>query len=150
MKIDKKYIESEIREISKNSGFLLIDFILRGDKNQQVFEVFIDNEKGITSEDCAELSRKIHDFLDPLDEVSANYRLDVSSPGVNRPIKFIQQFPKHLNRKFDLKFVQGGQTKKMNAELVGIEGAELTFKKGEEIFVIPFDNIKSAKVLISF
>ena len=150
MKIDKKYIESEIRKIAGESGFLLIEFVSRGDKNQHIFEVFIDNEKGITSEDCTELSRKIGEFLDLQDDINTNYRLDVSSPGISRPIKFIQQLPKHLNRKFDLNYVEGEETKKMNAELIEINGEELTFRKGKEILIIPFENIKSAKVLISF
>ena len=149
MKNEKSQIEAQIGQITSDLGFFLIDIDIRGVKNQQVIEVYIDNEKGITTEDCSNVSRHIHDFLDTSSSEELNYRLDVSSPGVSRPLKFLQQYKKHLKRKFSVKFELENESKKMEGELIDINGEKLTFKRGKEEFVIPFEKIKEAKVLIS-
>lgn len=150
MSINKKYIESEILGIVEKLGFFFIDLVIRGDKRQQIFEVFIDSKEGVTTDDCADVSRAIDEFFDQHEEDFYDYRLDVSSPGVDRPLKYIQQFHKHIGRNFNVSYETDGGKKKQKGELLKIEGNDLLFKFGKEEILLPFEKIIEAKVQISF
>ena len=75
----------------------------------------------------------------------------MSSPGTERPLKFIQQFYKHVNRKFELNYKQESETKKVTARLIEVNNEMLKFllNNNEEI-TLNFKDILKAKVIISF
>lgn len=145
-----KEITEEIVQIISDFNYLLIDLSIRGNEKNPILEIFVDNESGVSADDCAEISKAIGSFLDGGDYISPGYRLDVSSPGVERPLKFLQQYPKHLNRQFEVTFTSGDGTKKLNAKLIGIADEKLTFDSGKNQIIVSFGDIISAKVLISF
>jgi ribosome maturation factor RimP len=103
------------------------------------------------------VSREISKQIDEK-ELLKSYRLDVSSPGVDRPLIYLNQFPKHLNRLFEVEFsAKGGSASGGNASgssltfkgKCSIEDEVLTFQSNKEI-KIKFPDIIKAKVLVSF
>jgi ribosome maturation factor RimP len=150
MKFIPKNIIQEIEKIVQKHNFFLIDLIERGNVNNPVFEFYIDGTEIVTIENCAQISREIRNLLETESSVSEKYRIDVSSPGVDRPLKFIEQYHKHIGRKFELKFKLENQTKKITVDLVSILDNKLNFKNANEDYLIDFDTIMSAKVLITF
>ncbi|MCL6493235.1 MAG: hypothetical protein K6T54_00500 [Ignavibacterium sp.] len=146
-------IKEKILKIIQNSisdtDFLLIDTNIRGDQRKRIIEVFVDASKNVSADDLAELSSKINDILSETEDIG-NYRLDVSTPGVDRPLKFIEQYPKNVNRNFELEYQFGDEVKKVKARLVSVNGNELTFNDGRNEFLINYNQIIKAKVLISF
>ncbi len=151
MKFISKNIIHEIEEIVSKNNFLLIEIVERGNPNNPVFEFYIDGAESVSTEDCAKVSREIGTLIDAEDSVSKKYRLDVSSPGTDRPLKYIEQYPKNIGRKFDVKFRINEDVKKIKAELTGVSESRLNFKtdQGEEYLIDIIDVIK-AKVLITF
>lgn len=146
-----KNIRDEIEHVVNNQNFFLIDLIVRGDRSNRVIEIYVDSEKNISAEDCAEISRKIDKMLEEQNLIESGYRLEVSSPGVNRPLKFLKQFPKHINRKFDISYRDEDSVKKFSGTLRGVEGEKLLFmKNNREEITLDFNKILKAKVLISF
>lgn len=113
-------IKEKILKIIQNSisgtDFLIIDTNIRGDQRKRIIEVFVDSAKNISADDLAELSRNINDFLSEVEEIG-NYRLDVSTPGVDRPLKFIEQYPKNINRNFELEYNFGDEIKKTESKI---------------------------------
>ncbi|PKL88525.1 MAG: hypothetical protein CVV23_09810 [Ignavibacteriae bacterium HGW-Ignavibacteriae-2] len=150
MKFIPKNIIQEIEKIVQKHNFFLIDLIERGNVNNPVFEFYIDGTEIVTIENCAQISREIRNLLETESSVSEKYRIDVSSPGVDRPLKFIEQYHKHIGRKFELKFKLENQTKKITVDLVSVLDNKLNFKNANEDYLIDFDTIMSAKVLITF
>ncbi|MGQ9797885.1 MAG: ribosome maturation factor RimP [Ignavibacterium sp.] len=146
-------IKEKILKIIQNSisetDFLLVDLNIRGDQRKRIIEVFVDSSKNVSADDLAELSSKINETLSETEEIG-NYRLDVSTPGVDRPLKFIEQYPKNVNRNFELEYHFGNEVKKVKARLVSVNGNELTFNDGRNEFLINYNQIIKAKVLISF
>lgn len=136
-------------EAAANNGFFLIDLIVRGNDKNRVIEIFIDGENNVSADDCAKVSREINSELEE-DPSLGSYRLDVSSPGVDRPLKYLKQYPKHVDRKFDLIYTEGETKKKTAAVLKKIDGEELTFFSNNNEFKVNFNNILKAKVIISF
>ncbi len=143
-------IAQVVSEIVERKGFFLIDLILRGTSSKRVIEVFIDSSRDVSAEDCANISREINAELETLPEIGSDYRLDVSSPGVDKPLKFLKQFPKHVNRKFDVSYLSGYETKTLTGKLLRVDGEDLVFSSGNNEIKINFNNIKKAKVVISF
>ena len=114
-----------------------------------MIEVFIDCEKHITAKDCAEMSRKINEVFEEKEIIKAAYRLDVSSPGIERPLLYLKQYPKQINRMFEITYSYGDEKKKLKGTLKKIEGEDLTFLTNKEQ-IINFKDIINAKVLVSF
>lgn len=146
-------LKEKILKIVQNSisgtDFLLIETNIRGDQRKRIIEVFVDSAKNISADDLAGLSRNINEVLSE-DEEIGNYRLDVSTPGVDRPLKFIEQYPKNINRNFELEYYFGDEVRKLRAKLIAVNGNELIFNDGKNEFLINHNQIIKAKVLISF
>jgi ribosome maturation factor RimP len=144
----------KIFEIAENSapefGLFLIDIHLRGNDRNRIVEIYVDGEKNVSAENLAELSRVINDQIEVNNIIEGSYRLDVSTPGVERPLKFLKQFPKHINRKFDVQYNSGKEEVKIKAKLDSVEADNLIFTTEKTLIRINFKDIISAKVLISF
>ncbi|MFA6980400.1 MAG: ribosome maturation factor RimP [Ignavibacteriaceae bacterium] len=151
MQLLEKKIVNITKEIIDQNGLLLIDFLFRGFSNSTVIEIYLDGEKSVSVEDCAKISREINERIEAENLIESSYRLEVSSPGADRPLKFLQQFTKHINRNFDLQLTDEGDTsKKVTGKLLSIDGENLLFLIQKEEVIVPFNTIKKAKVIISF
>lgn len=151
MNLLKKNIEEIVSIIVEKNNFFLIDTIVRGTINKPVIEVFIDGEKNISAADCAKINREINSEIEEKSLINSNYRLDVSSPGTDRPLIYLKQFPKNINRMFEVSYKEDSETKKLTGKLTAVNNSELTFltKKQNQV-VINFNNIEKAIVILSF
>jgi ribosome maturation factor RimP len=136
-------------KITSDEGFILIDVLVRGNERNRVIEVFIDGESNITADDCAGISQKLNDIVEGDKIITSPYRLDVSSPGIDRPLLYLKQYSKHIDREFEVFYKSAEIKKKLKGRLKNISGEQLTFLTDREI-VINFNDIIKAKVLISF
>jgi ribosome maturation factor RimP len=147
--IDKNILDLAQKKAEEHN-LLLIDFIVRGTNRNRIIEIYYDSENNISAEDLAEVSREINTAIEEASLLEGNYRLDVSSPGTDRPLIFLQQYPKHINRKFELSYKDNEETKKYSGKLIRVDGEVLTFLSGQNETSINFNNIKKAKVIVSF
>ncbi|GAB6281849.1 MAG: ribosome maturation factor RimP [Ignavibacterium sp.] len=148
--IEKKILQI-CEEVTQENGVMLIDVVFRGQGNSRVIEVFIDDEKKLNVEKCADVSRKIVSVLNEEEDLDFNFRLDVSSPGVDRPLKFLQQYPKHIGRQFEVHFIDENDVEKnFFGKLKEVYGEDLIFVIGKNEIKLNFDKITKAKVKISF
>ncbi len=142
---------SKIAEKSASEfGLLLIESNLRGNDRNRIIEIFVDGEKNVSAETLAELSKLINSEIEEKNLIKGSYRLDVSTPGVDRPLRFLRQYPKHINRKFEVMYQSGEEKLELKAKLGSVEGEDLLFSTGKTAVKINFKDIISAKVLISF
>lgn len=123
-------------------------------------EVYIDSDSGITFQTCQRISRYLEAAIEERDLLGPQYVLDVSSPGVGRPIKFYRQYPRNLGRIVELTvddpelgtLVVSGKLLEVTTEQLTLEEEIREGKKKPrtEIRVIPFDRVKKAVVKVSF
>ena len=78
-----------------------IEFVSQG--KHSVLRVYIDKEGGILVDDCAEVSRQVSSVLDVEDPISSEYTLEVSSPGMERPLFTLEQFASHAGEQVKIK-----------------------------------------------
>jgi len=145
----KQNILNAVKEISEKNNLFLLEVLFRGTERNWVIEIFIDGEDILSADDCARISREINQVIEEKELLNSAYRLDVSSPGVDRPLKYFKQYKKHINRKFEIRYKSGENKKSITGKLVKIEDDNLYFYSGREQ-VIKFGDIIKAKVLVSF
>ena|ERR1017187_9710547 len=150
MNLEEENIKNITNEILKEKNFFLIDLVYRGNPKQRIIEIYVDSEKNVTAEDLAEINRLISSRMEENKLIESLVRLDVSSPGIEKPLKFLGQFPKHVNRKFEVSYASDDETKKLSGKLIKVEGDTLVFLSNQNEISINFNNIKKAKVLVSF
>ena len=150
MNLLEQNILKAAEEVAGDNGFFLIDMILRGVENSRVIEIFIDGENYISADECAKIGSELNYRIQNESLINSDYHLEVSSPGVNRPLKYLKQFPKHLNKKFEISYKLNNETKKIIGKLVAVDGDNLVFSVNNNDLIINFCDILKAKVLISF
>ncbi len=149
MGINKLEIIQKIKATIEQLGYLFIDSAFRGDDRNRIIEIFIDNENGILTSDCVDVSRACGNLIEDENLIESKYRLDVSSPGIDRPLKYIQQYTKHINRNFELEF-EDQVAEKFEGKLLAIDNETLKFEINKKIEEVNFNNIKSAKMIVRF
>ena len=123
----------------------IIDVSLRGSKNRSIVEIFVDAKGNVTSEVCSGISRDVAELFDQRDVIKGPYELVVSSPGIDRPLKFAWQYCKHVGRVFSVTLETG---EKHEGRLVSVADEGVTIEKGKEHerMQFRFDAIHEAKV----
>ena len=84
-------------------GFELVDVEYVKEAGNWYLRAYIDKENGITVDDCEEVSRALSDLLDEEDFISENYILEVSSPGLGRPLKKEKDFVRSMGKDVDVR-----------------------------------------------
>jgi len=149
MNSTKQNILNAAQKISEQNNLFLLEVLYRGTERNRVIEIFIDGEDNISADDCARISREINQVIEEKELLNSTYRLDVSTPGVDRPLKYLDQYKKHINRKFEVRYKSGKNKKSITGKLVKIDEDNLCFYSGREQ-AIKFEDIIKAKVLVSF
>ncbi len=147
---DKNIIRQIAETAAENTGFFLIDFILRGTPRKKVIEVFIDGKENVSAKICAAVSKNISGKINELLRGSDDYKLVVSSPGIDTPLKYLDQYQKHIGRKLEIVVDDNGDKKKLTAKLLKIVNNDLFFESNNTEQKINFNNIIKAKVILSF
>jgi ribosome maturation factor RimP len=81
----------------------LFEVQFRREGHGWVLRVFIDSEAGVTLEDCSRVSRELSRYLDVEDFIDHAYHLEVSSPGLERPLRSVEDFRRYCGRKARVK-----------------------------------------------
>lgn len=130
--MDKSFLTAKVTEIAekvtdKNSLELVKAEVVGSVKNP-IIRVFIDKPKGISHEDCAAISFGMSEILDKSNFISPDYRLEVSSPGLERELYSLKDFEKFVGSlaKVKVKTAIDGQ-KNFSGRIKAIEGKTIIF-----------------------
>lgn len=134
-------------EAASGTDLFVVDVEVRGFQGSRVVEVFADSEAGAGADDLAELSRSLSFLLDTEDLVKGRYRLDVSTPGADRPLTDARQYAKHVGREVAVTY-EGGEDQLLTAqgELLSVEDGAL--RLDGEAAPIPLDAVREARVVL--
>ena len=151
-------LSAEIAEMTasllKDPSHFLVDVVISGNRVQRKVIVIIDGDKGITIEDCANVSRGLSAMMDEKNLIEENYTLEVTTPGVDSALKLKRQYKKNVGRGFkvtlDDKSIVKGKLVATGESSIQIEVEEKGKKKELKTIDIPFDKIDKALVQISF
>lgn len=141
-------IRETASEIASYSGMELVHLEMHRESNGLVLRLYIDKDGGVTLEDCARVSRQLSAKLDVDDPVAERYTLEVSSPGLDRPLHSAQDFQRFAGRNVRLSTMTPlAGRRNFTGRLLGIEGESirLALEDGQEI-EIPREQIGKARL----
>jgi len=153
-------ISELVEPVLAEKGFELVLLEYRREERDMVLRLFVDKEGGITLDDCAEVSREISVLLEVEDPIVSAYRLEVSSPGIDRPLTRPADYERFRMRLAKVKMAgkcdpdqRGQQRKTFVGKLLGLRDGmvllEQTDKKGG-IVELPLCDIECANLEIEF
>ncbi len=97
--VDIKQLETFAAPVVAGLGYELCDLEWKHEAGGWILRLFIDGPSGISHEDCVRVSRAVSAELDLADPIAAHYSLEVSSPGLNRPLRAEQDFRRFLGQR---------------------------------------------------
>jgi ribosome maturation factor RimP len=116
-----------------------------------ILRVYIDHERGITLEDCEAVSRQLSGVFDVEDPVSGHYDLEVSSPGLDRPLFTAEHFMRYRGNRARVRLsTKLDGRRRFDGILAGIEDAAVLIDVDGERFALPLDAIESARLVPEF
>jgi len=139
-------LKNLLSEITERNGAHVVDLVFRGEHNSQVIELFVDSEGPLTTDQCAQISREALAGIEETRTVSGSFRLVVSSPGIQRPLKFLWQYRKHVGRELILHRGVGAMSQTTSGKLVQVKEDAVVLETKGESKAVPFSEISEATV----
>jgi ribosome maturation factor RimP len=134
-------------------GFDLVRVRMFGGGDDLTLQVMAErpDTRQLTIDDCAELSRRISDTFDAVDPIEEAYRLEVSSPGIDRPLTRLKDFADWTGHEARIRLTDEiDGRKQLTGDLAGVDGDRITIDvKKHEAMTIGFDQVADAKLLIT-
>lgn len=137
--------------ILEKYNFEFVDTEYKKEGGQWYLRLFIDKEGGITIDDCQIVSEELSEKLDEIDPIDHSYIFEVSSPGIERPLKNERDYRRNLNKMLEIKFYEPLNGKKViEGELVGYNDDQVRINYNGEIIELKKSLIAIMKPLIKF
>lgn len=149
MKEEVSEIVDLIKPVFEENDVYLVDTEFRGRGKDRVLSIFVDTEKGITLSQITQLNQEISDLLDMHNVISGPYRLELSSPGLDRPLKHLWQYQKNINRNLQVNYRDSDMQKEITGKLMKADEEGILIELNKEKIKIPFSEIIKSKVKIS-
>ena len=152
----RRELEKIVLDNLDNESIFLVNIEISTDHGPKKVKVLVDSDQGLNIDHCAQISRKIGHVIEEQELIKSAFTLEVSSPGLDYPLKFRRQYLKNVGRRLKVllnddnektgELVQvGDHSIVMNAEQKG-KNRKIAFVETE----INFSDIKKTNVLVSF
>ncbi|MGI6555433.1 MAG: ribosome maturation factor RimP [Bacillota bacterium] len=144
----KSMVEDICRNTVENSGYELVDLEFRKEHQGWVLRVFIDHPEGIGLDDCEKVSKALSSELDKDDPIPHKYVLEVSSPGLDRPLKNDKDFERFSGHQIKIKTYTPFEGKKtIKGSLVGLEDDNIIVLLDNEEKKIPRSQVSTVRLI---
>lgn len=143
-------IKALAAQAAQGSGMYIVDVEVKGSGQQPQVWVYIDAEEGRAGiDDCTRISRELQVLVDAHELYGdANYTLNVSTPGLSRPLKDVRQYRNNIGRRAKVKVRRDGvKTEVYEGTLSDVADASITVETAKGPNVLPFDEIIETKIL---
>ena len=144
-------VERLIAPTLADMGYDIVRVMLSGDRRARL-QVMIERDdlSAITVDDCAAASRAASAILDVEDPIAEAYTLEVSSPGMDRPLTRLADFARFAGREARIELGQPlAGRRRFSGRLLGVEGEAVLLDRGGERFSLPFADLIKAKLILT-
>ena len=132
-------------------GYELVEIEYNPSTRHGVLRLYIDHEDGIQLDDCTDVSNQVSALLDVEDPIPGHYNLEVSSPGMDRPLRGIKDYERFTGEVVNIKTgmaIDGRRNFK--GRLCGVEGDEINIECDGQRFYLPLASIEKARLVPEF
>ncbi len=145
-------LEARVEPTLEAMGFEVVRIALTGGEGTKTLQVMADRRDGsqISVDDCADISNALSAIFDVEEPVSGHYDLEISSAGIDRPLTRLKDFANYAGHeaKLETKIGVNGR-RRFRGALAGVDGENVKITTDEGDAVIAFDNIGSAKLVLT-
>lgn len=150
MKLDPAGLEALLSPIVEGLGFTLWGVEFRSSQKHAHLKVFIDHKDGITVDHCSDVSHQISGVLDVEDPINVPYTLEVSSPGIDRPLMKIEHFKQYVGSTIKVRLSWAiNDRKNLLGKLVQVNADDVVMEQDGEQVEFPFNAVKRANLISS-
>lgn len=145
-------ISQLVSNVVEPMGYELVGCeLLSQGRGGTVFRVYIDHDNGISVDDCADVSHQLSGMLDVEDPISGNYHLEVSSPGLDRPLFEPAHYDRFIGETIAVKTLSPiDGRKKFKGRLLSRQEQEITMQVDGSPVSIPLDQVEKARLVPQF
>jgi ribosome maturation factor RimP len=152
-----KHVTDLAEPILAEEGLEPVEIQYRREKPGWVLRVFIDRTaaslesvtghgSGVSLQDCTEVSRELGRILDLEDVIPGAYTLEVSSPGLDRPLTKPADYHRFAGRLVRVKFVGPEGRRRIKGRLVGLENEQIMVEVGDQVMAVPYEQAKRVQL----
>ncbi|NVD34742.1 ribosome maturation factor RimP [Marinobacter lutaoensis] len=147
-----KQLEDLLRPVVEGMGYTFWGLEFRSQGHHSLLRVFIDDaQNGITIDDCEKVSRQISGVMDVEDPIQTEYTLEVSSPGMDRPLFRLEQYQDFAGHQVQVRLRMAFEgRRKFQGVLKGVEGEDVVVVVDDHEYLLPFDSIERANIVPVF
>jgi len=140
-------IEELVSPVLAENRMELVDLEFQHEHGQWILRFYLDKDGGITLDDCAMMSDRIGQVLDTDDPIPQNYSLEISSPGLYRPLRKLSDFQKYTGERVDVSlFAPQDGRRHFKGTIVSVQADNVSVESEGKTFVLPFASIAKAKL----
>ena len=153
MVVKTQELENLLEPVVTSMGYEFVGLEYLSQGRHSILRIYIDAEQGVGVDDCADVSRQLSAVLDVEDPISSEYSLEISSPGLNRPLFKLAQYAQFIGK--DVKFktihpqLENGQ-RKFKGTISAVENDNVIFEIEDQILTVAFADIDTANIIAKF
>jgi ribosome maturation factor RimP len=141
-------LSKRLAPLMQNMGYELLGCEYHSQGRHSVLRVYIENETGITVADCSRVSEQLSAVLDVEDPIRGHYSLEVSSPGIDRPLFELAHYQKQIGQCLKVRTCKPIQNQRnFTGVLLRIESDNIYLLVDKEEKIVPFSDIEKANVV---
>jgi ribosome maturation factor RimP len=153
--VDTQKLQSLVEPVVTGQGYELVDLEFKNEMGGWILRVFIDNPRqgaAVGLDDCASVSRELSAVLDVDDAITVHYSLEVSSPGLNRPLKKEADFARFIGKKAKIRTKRPvGETRRnFSGTLVSVDSGKVKIDVGDQVCEVPVEDVEKANLVYEF
>ena len=141
-------VRALLEEPVESEGYDLVAVVHTTVDGKRTLRVHIDRPGGVTVGDCTKVTRAISPLLDAHDPIVGAYRLEVSSPGMDRPLQRLEDFARFSGYRVKLKLEQGAGPRRLKGVLRGVEDQAVLVERTEHVRRVSIDAIERANLIL--
>lgn len=151
--MQRHYLEDLIKPVVVAQGYELVRVQSMGGDSRPTLQVMIDvldHSRELTVDDCAVVSRALSDMLDEKDPIESQYSLEVSSPGLDRPLTKLEHFKRYLGYEVRLETEEKIENRKRFKGKIKEVADEVIVLSADDVeYTIPFAAVNKAKLILT-
>ncbi len=129
-------------------GYEFVGVELVSQRHSKLLRIYIDGTDGVLIEDCVKVSNQLSGVFDVEDPISGQYQLEISSPGVERPLFRIEDYQRFKGQQASVELYEAYQgRRKIKGFLDGVQGDKVLIQVIDDVVEFPFSNIRKARLV---
>jgi ribosome maturation factor RimP len=146
--MNKSKLTQLLKPVVESLGYIFWSCEYLSQGKHSVLRVYIDKEDGIEMEDCAIVSRQVSQLLDVEDPIQSNYSLEISSPGLDRPLYDVWHYEAYVGSEIAVKLYKAiNKKRQFKGVIEQVKDNVIQLRLGEDLLEIPLDVVNKANLV---